>query len=89
MTHLYALPSQQVSIIIIIMLVLLITITLVSYSNKTEGISIGAQRFASVRSEGYYGSGLSPANYNGENLNFESTKNTGNVITSMRGNDTA
>lgn len=49
-----------------------------------EGVSASKQRFAGIRSEGYYGAGLSGANYNGGHLNFESNKGVGNVVGSGR-----
>lgn len=72
--------------LLVVLIVLLIIQTVGVFVCK-EGVSAGKQRFASERSgiaslvEGY---GLSGADYNGQHLNFNSSKGEGNVISSSR-----
>jgi hypothetical protein len=69
------LSTESLLIIVIILFVIQYFTSLV----KSEGISSGKQRFASIPSEGYYQGDLSGADY-AHNLNFESSKGPGNVV---------
>lgn len=64
------------------LLILVIVLFMIQYFTslaKSEGISAGKQRFASISSEGYYPGDLSGADY-ASHLNFESNKGPGNVV---------
>lgn len=72
---------------LLVILIILLVIQTVGVFVCKEGVSAGKQRFASERSgiaslvEGY---GLSGADYNGQHLNFHSSKGEGNVVSSSR-----
>lgn len=85
--------SYIVIMIVIAVIVVFIIFFYGIYVKTKEGISMGKQRFASVRSENYasvtepregYKSGLSGVNYNGGKFAFNSSHGPGRVINTTR-----
>ena len=85
--NILGLSEQSLLMVLIVLLVLQCYGVLKCTEGLQEGASAAKQRFAGVL-EGYYGSGLTGANYNGGHLNFESNAGPGKVISSGRGLDT-